>query len=330
MLDKITLKIPIKNQDIENIIQTTNLQLYTTPKAQIYSNLETTKKSYGILIKIEIPFIIIEGKELFIIIEGSLHKYYNYINHNNLENFSNNLNIKQIQEAFNQLHENTKISFLDAQVKFLEIGMNLYLTEPAPKYLLLFESTMVKGKILDIDTNIKEKKGKQVGTCMDSRTHYKAYDKTTETKKKRSKELNILLSDLKILRIETVWKRPEKLYYNELLQTNYLLKLIKDFETVWNGVKFKNNRLFLPPKISGGQREIIKDIAKHGTIKTLEIYKEQLKNNELTTKQHRTKKEFIQKEYPQIEQLIRIEPPPENREYLNALYFEVKKCKRFS
>ncbi len=318
MLDKITLKIPIKNQDIENIIQTNNLQLYTTPKAQIYSNLETTKKSYGMLIKLDNEYIILEG---------SLHKYYNYINHNNLENYSNNLNIKQVQEAFKQLHENTKISLFDAQIKFVEIGMNLYLTEPAQKYLELFECLNIKDKEKKIMENLFFKENSVFGTnAHKKRTHYKAYDKIIEMKEKRKKTENTPF----ILRLETVWKRPEKLFYTDLLQTNYLLKLLKDFETVWNGVKFKNNRLFLPPKISGGQREIIKDIAKHGTIKTLEIYKEQLKNNELTTKQHRTKKEFIQKEYPQIEQLIRIEPPPENREYLNALYFEVQKCKRFS
>lgn len=286
MFDKLKLIASTYNQDLDLIIETNGLTEVKRGTKTSYDNIET-KNFTGL-------FIRIETDKSKITIDGSLHKYFNYLQNNVQENHSQNVCITDVLQTFDNIANNTKISLKDAKVKRLEIGLNLYVSSPPAEYINSIKSISPRGtkQPFKIVENPKYKNKSEIVTNMHrtNRKYYKVYDKIHELKdKKKSYPEN-----KHILRIETVWQRVDKVKVSDLLFEPYFKGLLNEFVDTWQSVEFERITIY-PKGTSNMQRQLINEIQSNKNI--LEKWRTMKANNELTQKQFRTRREFLQKKF---------------------------------
>jgi len=317
MIDKIKLIIKYGSQNIQYLVMFNKLDSHVVNNKLVrYDNKQTKNFSGGMR-------ILFDEISKNIVIVGSLHKFYNYTQTKKTENYTNNLNIKQIQEAFYLLHLHTQIDLFDAQVKFYEVGINLYVANDPETYLTKLTHLVSRKKVYRLLENPKYKEFKVYSSNMnnDKRKHYKAYCKNTELKKEAKLEI-----DYYVLRLETVFTRPEKVYFSDFVSTVYLKELFKEFETDWLNVEYNNYKFTMPKGLHIGKASVLKNILLFGIDKTLEHIETSYKNNEITKKQKRTQKEFVNKEYLEKYSNFKLEEPSEKKEIETNLKIEIFKA----
>lgn len=283
MFCKITLlKTDLSENEILQIIEKNNLQYSynSITKTKTFSNQNIKKLTGGMLIKIT---------DTTLKIEGSIHKFFNFLIDRRLENF----NVFTMQDFLKTLETMFKVYHLPTDgyvVKSYEIGLNVYLSENEEQndFLKKVQSIgKLDGTQRKIYTNPRYKNETMQTTQMhkDNTVVYRMYDKNQERTDK-GKQTKIS----PCIRIETLRTRIKDLPLQKLCSSLYLLGLQEKFIKEWQRLNF-DKEIEAPKGTHQSKKELAKMILFDGTNEALKLL--EAKRNTLTSKIYRTSKEFI-------------------------------------
>lgn len=282
MIDNITLiKNNLTDSEKLQIINKNNLQclVNSSNNLKIYDNAKTKNLTGGIHIKIQ------ENK---LRIEGSVHKYFHYLQFKTLENYTV-FTMPDFTETIKKLFSNFSIPLSDFLVINYEIGLNVFVDENPIKYLEKAVSVgNIDGTQRKLYINPKHKDERFLTTQMhrDNTLVFRIYDKDFE---RRDKGKKTAISNC--LRIETKRTRQKNLSFSEFSNHANLLLMQNKFFAEWNKLNF--DRDIVAP---AGTYQSKKDLAKRILIDGANVVLKELQNNtELTPKIYRTSKEFVKK-----------------------------------
>lgn len=282
MIDKITLvKNNLSNVEKLQIIETNNLQYFYNESTdlQIFDNARTKNLTGGILIKI------VGGK---LKIEGSIHKYFHYLEFRTLENYTV-FKMSDFLNTIETMFKNFGINRSDFLIINYEIGLNVFTGSTDPIEFLKKAQSVgnLDGTQRTLYINPRFKNERVLTTQMhkDNTLVFRLYDKNFERLDK-GKKINIS----PCVRIETLRTRQKKLTLNEFCKLSYLMILQNKFLNEWNLLNLDKEITALP-----GTHQSKKDLAKMiliaGSIKVLKDLED--RRNHITPKIFRTSKEFI-------------------------------------
>lgn len=282
MIDKIRFsKKILLNREIDKIVKTSRLQSFDADGLKHYSNQKTKNFNGGFYIRI--------GKDKTLIVEGSLHKYNTFLQNKLLNNYDV-FTMEQAKETLFKLIENTGIDINNVMVNFYEIGLNI-ISDIEPKELLknvYSIGDLDKEKIFYIDHKYKNESQKITETHKNFRLVYKAYDKIHEMiDKKKEPPINC-----KIIRIESIHKRVEKIPLNEFFEVANLKRVQKVFFNSWDKLNFIIE-ITAPKNTNLSKIELAKVLYKRSRSSVLSEILEQYKNNTMSIKIYYTLKRFI-------------------------------------
>lgn len=282
MIDKITLvKNNISNLEKLQIIDTNNLQFFGNENGtiNIYDNAKVKNLTGGFLIKIYNDKLKIQG---------SVHKYFNFLKNKKLENY-NLFSMQDFTQTIHKLFINIGVSNLDFLVVDFEIGLNILVGENDPKEFLRKAQSIGKmdGKERIFYINPKYKDGRFLCTQMhkDNTVIFRIYDKNFErTDKGKKNEIP------PIVRIETLRTRQKNLSLIDFLKVQNLTILQSKFFAEWNLLNFEKE-VIAPNGTHQSKKNIAKEILLNGTIPTLENL--EYRREQITPKIYKTSKHFI-------------------------------------
>ncbi|MBF7093594.1 hypothetical protein IUY40_18850 [Flavobacterium sp. ALJ2] len=282
MIDNITMiKKSLSEAEKNKIIKNSRLQEQSVNGLKHYDNRTTKNFDGGFYIKISTDNILK--------IAGSLHKYYSFLQNENLTNFGG-FTMKQARETFLKLVENKGIEPDNMIITFYEIGLNLK-TDIKPKEII--ENIYSIGgldneKVFFINPNYKNKSHINTETHRDYRVYHKVYDKVFEMQDKKKP----LPNDKNIIRVETVHRRVEKTIAIDFFTDENLNRLQKRFFSTWDGLNFDND-IEAPAGTHKSKTELAKAIYRKGKHIVLNKHTEQYKNKALPKKMYYNAKRFI-------------------------------------
>lgn len=282
MIDKIVLlKNDITDLEKLQVIEKNNLQTFVNEKTneRTYNNQNTKNLTGGIHISI---------KNETLKIEGSVHKFWNWLQFKTLENytvFTMQDFLKTIEILFNT-YSLPKDGYL---LKSYEVGMNVYLEdEHLTKYLKKVKSIgNLDGTQKKLYINPRYKYEGFLCTTMhkDNTIIFRIYDKNLErTDKGKKTKIN------PCIRIETLRLRQKNISFTEFCKPENLTVLQMKFFSEWNKLNFDKEVQALK-QTSQNKKDLAKKIILKGSKHTLAELEE--RKNQLTPKIYRTTKEFI-------------------------------------
>lgn len=297
----------MKQDEILQIVNDNGLQTNTSNGEVYYNNQIRKNFTDNVFIQIQT-----DGR---LKIECSLHKYYNYLKERKSVNFDM-FTIKQAKETAIQLIENKHITANELSVYRFEIGLNITVSEDCRKYLDLIQGIGAIGSEKELNVNMKFKDFREKTTIFhkDKRKYYKIYDKVFEMRDKRYKQL----PDIHILRIETVYRRIEKMSFEQFFSLPNLKKVVEQFFNDWATVNFDRD-IITPLGTHYAKQALCKEIIKYGAETALKHSKTKYKEGFITNKQYRTIREFIINDWPTFKTEIRQVPTPQEREFRKQL-----------
>ena len=282
MIDKITLiKNNLTTYEKLQVIEKNNLQSFINESngSRIYDNQKTKNLTGGILIKITNESLKVEG---------SVHKYFNFLQYGNLENFTV-FTMQNFTETIEILYKNFALPNTGYLLKTFEIGLNIFLETGEPlDYLKKVKSIgNLDGTQRKIYINPKYKNERFLCTQMhkDNTLIFRIYDKNHERKDKgkKSKIPNCI-------RIETLRTRQKNVEFSEFCRPQNLAILQNKFFSEWNKLNF-NKEVTAPKNTHQVKKDRAKKIILHGVNSALLELEE--KRNQLTQKIFRNSKDFI-------------------------------------
>ena len=177
-------------------------------------------------------------------------------------------------------------------------------------------------KRIYVNPRYKDERGKATEFPTHTRKYFKAYDKVFEMKDKKRK--NVPTGN--ILRIETVYRRLDKVMVTDFFSTDNLTKILETFFRDWRTIQFTQD--ITTPKGTGrAKRYLCVEIIEKGTDAVLQNAKESHKNGSLTDKEYRNIREFIAREWNEFKKRITFIASDEELEYrqlLNTNYLLLK------
>lgn len=283
MIDKITLiKNNLPNAEKLQIIRNNGLQSFynESTNTEIFDNAKVKNLTGGILIKIY-------GDKLKI--EGSIHKYFNFLQYRTLENytiFTMTDFLKTIETLFKNFGLGSINGFL---VLNYEIGLNVLIKDSEPlEYLKKAQSIgNIDGTQKKLYINPKYKGETFLTTQMhkDNTLIFRMYDKNHERsdKGKKNKIPNCI-------RIETLRTRQKKLSFFDFCKPANLSLLQYRFFKEWNLLNF-DKEILAPTGTHQTKKDLAKKILLNGTNATISELEE--RRNQITPKIYRTSKNFV-------------------------------------
>ena len=282
MFDNITL---IKN----NLTDAERLQVIDKNNLQSFINESNGNKSYdnqkfknltgGILIKI------VADK---LKIEGSIHKYFHYLQYGTLENYTV-FTMQDFLNTINKLFDKIGVASLEFVLINYEIGLNVFVENTNPLQYLKNARSIgnLDGTQRKLYINPRFKNERFLTTQMhkDNTLVFRIYDKDFERMDKGKKN--------KIppcLRIESKRTRQKNISFSEFCNPSNLLLIQNKFISEWNKLNFEKE-IFAPAGTHQNKKELAKRIILDGTNVVLQEIEERKKY--LTPKIYRTQKAFI-------------------------------------
>jgi hypothetical protein len=282
MIDKITLvKNNLSDLEILQIIDKNNLQYFYNESAdlKIFDNAKTKNLTGGILIKI------VGAK---IKVEGSIHKYFHYLEYRTLENYTV-FKMNDFLNTIETMFKNFGINASDFLIINYEIGLNVFIGSTDPLEFLKKAQSVgnLDGSQKKLYINPRYKNERVLTTQMhkDNTLVFRLYDKNFERLDK-GKKSNIP----PCLRIETLRTRQKNLNLNDFCKLSHLTILQNKFFKEWNLLNL-DKEISAPP----GTHQNKKDLAKQILIDGKNIVLKDLENrrNQITPKIYRTAKHFV-------------------------------------
>lgn len=283
MIDKIRFsKKNLTDSEIANLVQKNNLDKYVNGLEVSYNNLKLKNFTGGWYIRIDAK------KNL--IIDGSLHKFYNWNFTQKLDNF-NRFTMHQAKETFLLFIELIGLNSTGVTITNFEVGINVITNFEPINFLDNVRSIgdFDNEKILYINPKYKERKFLTTEFHKDYRIVFKAYDKIFEMndrKKAPPEKTNIL-------RIETVHKRCEKKYLIDFLNIENLKKVQNSFFYGWDKLNFFVEAK-APKNTSQSKISLAKNLFNKTPTIILDNLKQSYNNGGVTIKSYYTQKRFIE------------------------------------
>lgn len=291
MFCKITLlNAELSENEILQIIDKNSLQYsYSSiTKTKTFSNQNKKNLTGGILIKIT---------DTTLKIEGSIHKFFNYLVTGRLENY-NTFTMQDFLKTIETMFKTYHLPTTGYIVKSYEIGLNVYLSENEIQndFLKKVQSIgKLDGTQRKIYTNPRYKRETMQTTQMhkDNTLVYRMYDKNHErTDKGKQTKID------PCIRIETLRTRIKDLSLEKLCNPLYLLGLQEKFIKEWQRLNFSKG-IEAPKGTHQSKKELAKTILIEGKNEALNML--EAEKNTLTPKIYRTSKTFI-KEWENVKQ----------------------------
>lgn len=281
MIDKIDLrKDKISGLELKQVISKANLKPSIRNGKTKYSNKETKNFDGGFFITVS------EKGELKAV--GSVHKFYNYLQNNKLDNY-NRFSLKQAKETIYKIMAHYGILETGLKVRAYEIGVNI---------ILDFEPNIILDNLLKIDERqyfthpfYKNKSYKTTYTNRDFRHVYAVYDKLFEMEQKQR---NKPQGTPYIIRLEHKVRRNYKLTLTHFLSPANLQKLFDNFKNDFSKMRFKPNIKYTGVGYSSQIKiNTARLIIMHGTKEAKRICKNLHDIGETSKSNYRTQREFI-------------------------------------
>ena len=247
-------------------------------------------------------------------VEFSVHKYYN----KKVRGTPGNLDLFNMDEAIRTMEMVIKDKQIPSglMVNYYEVGLNLYVEKDCRAYLDKIYQIGVPGGERKMYVNPKYPDERAKASCFANgvRKYFKVYDKVYEMMDKRSP----VVPEDNILRIETVRQRVEKMPVDVFFSRSNLLKEMERFFRDWRTLAFERD--IQTPKGTGRTRQaLIRSVLQKGKEKVLSEERERWKGGFLTDWEFRNIREFLQNEYDELKQYIRLVPSPEEIEFKSLL-----------
>ena len=284
MIDLIKLrKKNIVDSEKNFVIQKSNLKLNYSNGKPFYDNATTKNFEGGFYIKIDY--------ENTLKIEGSLHKYYNWLNSKKLVN-DNRFSISQAFKTFKDLIINKGFEAVGVEVTHFEIGANIPVNIDA-KLLLskvlhisVFEDLSIKKTML---INPKYRDARHITTYFNRgiKIYYRMYDKYFEMRMKEKTTPN----NQNLIRIETVNLNVTKMLLTDFTKLKTLQEQKNIFFKKWQNVFFDFD-VIAPLGTHKSKTDLAKEIILNGKTFVLEKYKIMLLESKITKKTYRGIFEF--------------------------------------
>jgi len=319
MFDKIKITADISYDECVYLAQKHRL------RTLINTNGEIVGYSSGDYSKISGIFVVIKcRKKNTLYLSVSLHKYWQVQNFGKLRN-DNMFTVSEAKSAFEMLLFDNGLLPERVKVSYFEIGLNLNVSHPPLSFIELVKYGFFRNrkgshrrKIMFVDANYRINRQKTTEKYKGIRKYYKIYDKGFELRgKKRGKEKqSIPISEkdeeLKILRIETVYKQHNEKASTFFGNTN-IKRLIDSFCLDWKELNFEKN-IRAEKGARKSETERAKAIVNIGAEEYLKQAKEDLANRKMTEKQYRTIREFI-RDFDSQDTKFKTVVSPQEKEY---------------
>lgn len=305
MIDLITLTMNgLSENEVNHIVETNRLYTNTRNGRVFYDNMEAKNIRDRFYLRIE------TNKRLKL--ECSLHKYNTFLETGKYINFDL-FTMSQAVETASQLTDNTGITPEKLNVYSFEIGMNLVMSKDCREYLDRMRAIGILDNKREFAPNQKYKDKRVIITPFhrEIKKVYKAYDKAFEMNDKKRIEHP---KNVNILRIETVYRRVEKMPFTKFFTIDYLGNLIKTFERDWRSLEF-DIELSTPKGTTGAKIELCKSLIKRGKEAVLQESKHRNKSGLITDKQYRTIREFITHEWDSFKRKVKVIQGTEEQEF---------------
>ena len=282
MFDNITLiNNSLTTSQKLQVITKNNLQCFIneTTGIKIYDNQNIKNLTGGILIKIY------DNK---LKIEGSVHKFYHYLQFGNLENYTV-FTMQNFTDSVNKLFEKYGLFGIDFLLVNYEIGINVYLETGEPMEYLKKAISIgnLDGTQRKLYPNPKYKNERFLTTQMhkDNTVVFRMYDKNFERLDKGKKTII-----QNCIRIETLRTRQKNILFFDFIKPANLLLIQNKFFSEWNKLNF-DKEILAPPGTHQNKKELAKKIILNGSTTVLQELEE--RKNQITPKILRTSKEFV-------------------------------------
>lgn len=281
MVDKVIFsKYNITTSELAHLQEKGKLRRHEKNGKTYYDNKDTKDFNGGFFIQVDT-----HGK---LKATGSVHKFRNFLRCKRLENYDR-FTMQEARQTITEVLEYYGLPTSELFVKHFEIGANIP-TELEP-HEVLNRLEGIKEKQLYYNPKYKNESMKITPFHKDFKRVYKVYDKLHEMKDKRRKPPDISTN---IIRLETEYRRVQKIEISAFLRVGFLEKLQTDFITDFTQMEYE---IFLEyvgkGKASSTKTQVAKSIIQYGTVKALEQCKEKLEMKEITPRQYRTQREFI-------------------------------------
>lgn len=282
MFDNITLiNNSLTTSQKLQVVTKNSLQCFVNEASgiKIYDNQNIKNLTGGILIKIY------DNK---LKIEGSVHKFYNYLQFGNLENYTV-FTMQNFTDAINKLFEKYGLFGIDFLLVNYEIGINVYLESGEPLEYLKKAISIgnLDGTQRKLYPNPKYKNERFLTTQMhkDNTVVFRMYDKNFERLDKGKKTII-----QNCIRIETLRTRQKNIPFFDFIKPANLLLIQNKFFSEWNKLNF-DKEIFAPAGTHQNKKELAKKIILDGSNTVLQDLEE--RKNQITPKIFRTSKEFV-------------------------------------
>lgn len=282
MFDNITLiNNSLTTSQKLQVVTKNSLQCFVNEASgiKIYDNQNKKNLTGGILIKIY------DNK---LKIEGSVHKFYNYLQFGNLENYTV-FTMQNFTDAINKLFEKYGLFGIDFLLVNYEIGINVYLETGEPLEYLKKAISIgnLDGTQRKLYPNPKYKNERFLTTQMhkDNTVIFRMYDKNFERLDKGKKTII-----QNCIRIETLRTRQKNIPFFDFIKPANLLLIQNKFFSEWNKLNF-DKEIFAPAGTHQNKKELAKKIILDGSTTVLQDLEE--RKNQITPKIFRTSKEFV-------------------------------------
>lgn len=281
MIDKVDLrKNNISGLELNQIIKHANLKKSVRNGKIYFDNKETKNFGGGFFIQIN------HRNNLKAV--GSVHKFYNYLQKNRLDNY-NRINLNQAKETIYKILTQYGILETGLMVRSYEIGVNVTL-DFEPKKIL---DNLIKIKERKFFTHpfYKNESYKTTYTNRDFRHVFTVYDKLFELEQKRRTKP---IGTSNIIRLEHKVRRNYKLTLTAFIKEDNLKKLFNDFKNDLSKMTFKPNIKYTGSGYSSINKiNTARLIIMHGTKKAKAICKKRFELGESSISNYRTQREFI-------------------------------------
>lgn len=222
-------------------------------------------------------------------INGSLQKYYSYLQNGSLTNFET-FNMNQAKDTFTILVESIGVNPDRVCINFFEIGINIKLPIDTKMILEKVHSIGKMEKVFFIEPSYKDGRCITTEKHRDYRIFFKMYDKVFEMLDKNHRRTP---TGENIIRIETVHRRCEKLYLNDFFDLEFLHILQNSFFNEWDKLNFYND-ITAPKGTQRSKIDLIRNVVYKGKNEVLKQYKTQYENNALTKRQFYSVRDFLE------------------------------------
>lgn len=303
------IKTKVSDSEVSQIVESARLQKCTRNGAVYYETSLQQRNKEHMYIRIE------TNNKLKI--ECSLHKLHEKTvscRYTNYESFS----MDQATQIIKQVLEAKGIPPDRLMIYGYEVGLNLNVSKDCREYMDKMNTIGIQGEEKPFYINPKYKDSRVKTTLFHRhiRKHFKVYDKCFEARDKRRNDV----PEGNILRIETVYKRVEKMSYKEFFSPENLTKVRDRFFSDWRTVQFERD-IQAPKGVGIKKRELCKLILKVEPKGALFQMKEKQANGTITAKEFRTIREFITREWDKLKKdvvFVPSEPENEYRKLLNT------------